>query len=164
MSKKTKKNESNMIYLPEYTKYLDSFIPEEELEKEKKYQEERNGLLKKHPKYVSIVKRLDEPIFQGDLSPAVEQFNNGEYTIGDMVASFDKAFDYVDTHRDIEQDGKELFINISPGLLKIMKKICNVMEFINIDLSLYRYKEYIVCEAPECSGYTFNVYTLKEEN
>lgn len=157
------KRKGNVIYSDRFLDYMDSFIPKDKLQQANDYQKKRNELLKKHPKYVSIVKRLDEPIIQGNIEETVERYLKHDCSPNQFKEAINSILEYVDINRDIKYRDKELFVNISPDVMKLLIGMCNIIELENVDLSIYKYHGFYMCEAPELNGYQFNVYTLKED-
>lgn len=142
--------------------FVETFIPDEIKEEAIIYENLRKAELKEHPKYLSIVKRLDEPVFVGDLSSGIKLFLTGDYTKVQLQDAIDDAFTYVVNNLEDKYKDRDLFINVSPDLFKIIKYIAFPMEISNIDLSLWKYKKWLLCEAPEVKDYMFNVYVLKD--
>lgn len=142
---------------------IEQSIPKEIKEEAAIYEKLREAELKAHPKYMSIVKRLDQAVFVGDLSEGVKLFECGDYTVAQLDDAFYDSFKYVEDNLPPEEEGKKLFINVSPKLFNMIRYVTIPMEITNIDLNLWKYKKWIMCEAEELRECMFNVYTLKPE-
>lgn len=142
---------------------IEQYIPDEIKEESLIYENNRKAELKEHPKYLSIIKRLDELVFVGDLSDGVELFLTGDYTAAQLEDAIDDSFKYVKEHLEEHNKDKELFFNVSLELFDLIKYISVSIEMQNIDLTLWKYRRWLLCKAPELKGYMFNVYTLKPE-
>lgn len=134
-----------------------TYMSPQEIQKHNKEIEERKALLKESPKYIEVMRRLDEVIFGGQFQ-ACSEYMEGKKSKISIAASIQKTFE---TIKSSSKD-KEVLINVSVDLGNmIIDTLPMGVHLEHIQLELYRYMDMYICFDPALKGFTFMGYSLK---